>query len=165
MSISSPRRRLTASDGVVVAIEEAQGRGLDRRDEDGNGAGGELPEGGGALLLHVGVRRKVFEGKHVVGGKAHHAGGIDGAGEFAAGAQGGLEGLGGLVVGDQHDDGVLGGAGHEGDVEGARGGGESGHTSPPRSEAEMPANAFKAGGVLQVRKNFADEREDHRGLV
>jgi hypothetical protein len=29
----------------------------------------------------------------------------------------------------------------------------------------VPANAIKGGGVLQVRKNFADEREDHRGLV
>ena len=63
-----------------------------------------LVEGGGALFLHVGVRRKVFKGKHVVGGQAHHAFGIDGAGEFAAGAEGGFEGLGGLVIGDQDDD-------------------------------------------------------------
>ena len=71
--------------GVVVAIEEAQGRGFDGRDEDGDGAGGQFPQSGGALLLHVGVRRKIFKREHVVGGKADDAGGIDGAGEFAAG--------------------------------------------------------------------------------
>ena len=90
--------------GVVVAVEEAEGGGLDGGDEDGDGAGGQFPEGGGALLLHVGVGRKVFKREHVVGGKADDAVGIDGAGEFAAGAERGLQGLGGLVVGDEHDD-------------------------------------------------------------
>ncbi len=148
--------------GVIVAVEEAEGGGLNGSDEDGDGAGGEFPQRGGALLLDVGVGREVFKREHVVGGKADHARRIDGAGEFAAGAEHGLQGLGNLVVGDQHDDGVLGGPGHEGKIEGARRGGQSGHTPPPRSEAEMPANALKCGGVLQVRKNFADEREDHR---
>ena len=151
--------------GVVVAIEEAHACGLDRRDEDGDGAGGELPQGGGALLLHIGVRREIFERKHIVRGQAHDAVGIEGAGEFAAGAQRGLERFGGLVVGDEHDDRLLGRPGQEGKVKGARGDGQSGHTSAPRSEAEMPANALKGGGVLQVREKFADEREDHRGLV
>ena len=152
--------------GVVVAVEEAEGGGFDGGDEDGDGAGGEFPEGGGALLLHVGVRGKVFKREYVVGGKADDAVGIDGAGEFAAGFERGFEGLGGLVVGDDHDDRAAGGGvGHEGKVEGAGGGGESGDTTTPRSKAEVPANAIKGGGVLQVRKNFADEREDHRGLV
>ena len=57
--------------GVVVAIEEPEGGGFDGGDEDGDGAGGELPERGGALLLHVGVGREIFEGKHIVGGEAH----------------------------------------------------------------------------------------------
>jgi hypothetical protein len=52
--------------------------------------------------------------------------------------------------------------GHERKVEGAGGCRQSGHTATSRSEAEMPANAIKGEGVLQVRKNFADEREDHR---
>ncbi len=92
--------------------------------------------------------------------------GIDGAGEFAAGFERGFEGLGGLVVGDDHDDRTAGGGvGQEGKVKGAGGGGQSGDTPTPRSKAEVPANAIKSGGVLQVRKNFADEREDHRFLV
>ncbi len=151
--------------GVVVAVEEAQGGGLDRGDEDGDRAGGQFPEGGGALLLHVGVGGEVFKGQHVMGGQAHHAGRIDGAGKFAAGAKSGFKGFGGLVVGDDHDDRPVGGARHEGKVEGAGGSGESGDTPAPRSKAEVPANAFKGGRVLQVRKDFADEREDHRGLV
>ena len=39
----------------------------------------------GALLLHVGMGREIFKGQNVVRGKTHDAGGIDGAGEFAAG--------------------------------------------------------------------------------
>ncbi len=152
--------------GVVVAVEEAQGRGLDGRDEDGDGAGGQFPEGGGALFLHVGVRGKVFKREHVVGRETDHAVGIDGAGKFAAGSECGFEGLGGLVVGDDQDDRAAGGrAGHERKVKRAGGGRQSGDTATPRSKAEVPANAIKGGGVLQVRKNFADEREDHRGLV
>ena len=72
--------------GVVVAIEELERRRFDRRDEDGDGAGGELPQRGRALLLHVGMRRKIFKGKHIVSGQAHHARRIDGAGQLAAGA-------------------------------------------------------------------------------
>ena len=81
-------------------MEEAQRGGFGGRDEDGDGAGGEFPQRGGTLLLHVGVGREIFKWKHVVGGKAHDAVGIDRAGEFAAGAQSRLQRLGGLVVGD-----------------------------------------------------------------
>jgi len=147
---------------VVVAIEEAKGRGFDRRDEDGDRAGGEFPQRCGALLLHIGVGRKILKREHVVGGKANHASGIDGARKFAASPQGALEGLRRLVIGNQYDDRLTGRAGHKRNVEGARSCRKSGNTPPPRSKAEMPANAIKGGGVLQVRKNFADEREDHQ---
>ena len=73
--------------GVVPEIEELQRRGFDGSDEDIDGAGGELPQCGGALLLHVGVRREIFKGKHIVGGKADHARGIDGAGQLASGLE------------------------------------------------------------------------------
>ena len=86
--------------GIVIEIEELESGGLDGSDEDIDGAGGELPQGGGALLLHVGVRREIFKGKHVVGGKADDAGGIDGAGELASGLEERLQRFGGLVVGD-----------------------------------------------------------------
>jgi hypothetical protein len=93
--------------GVVVEIEELEGRGFDGGDENVDGAGGKLPQSGGALLLHVGVRGEIFEGKHVVGGKADDAGGIDGAGKLASGFEKGFEGFGGLVVGDDDDHGCL----------------------------------------------------------
>ena len=151
--------------GVVVEIEELQRGGLDGGDEDVDGAGGELPQGGGALLLHVGVRRKIFKGKHVVGGKAHDAGGIDGAGELASGLEQRLERFGGLVVGDDDDDRLLGGPRHQRQIESARGCGQSGHTPPSRTQAKVPANALKSRGMLQLREDFADKREDHQGLV
>ncbi len=66
--------------GIVVAVEEAEGGGFDGRDENGDRAGGQLPQSGRALLLHVGVRREIFERQHVVGGQADHSAGIDGAG-------------------------------------------------------------------------------------
>ena len=99
-----------------------------------------------------------------MGGEAHDALGIDGSGEVAAGSEGEFEGLGGLVVGDDDEDGFFGGAGEEGDEEGARGDGESGDTTPPRSEGEMPAYALECGGLLQLREDFADKRQDHDPL-
>jgi hypothetical protein len=60
---------------------------------------------------------------------------------------------------------LLGGLGHERQVEGAGRGGEAGDTPTPRSEAEVPAYAFKPGRVLQLRKDFADKRENHECLV
>ena len=52
--------------GVVIAIKELEGGSFDRRNEDGDGAGGKLPQSRGTLLLHVGMRREVLKGKHVV---------------------------------------------------------------------------------------------------
>ena len=118
MSTSSPRRSCCGEPGVVRRVEEAHACGLDRRDEDGGAIGRELPQGGGALLLHVGVRRDVFEGKHIVRGQAHDAVRIDGAGELRAGAERGLERFGGLVVGDEHDDGAPGRRGQRAECKG-----------------------------------------------
>ena len=89
--------------GIVIAIEEPERGGLGGRDEDGDGAGGELPQRGGALLLHVGVRRKIFKREDIVGRETDHAAGIDGAGEFATGAEHGLKSFGGLVVGNDDE--------------------------------------------------------------
>src|ERR1035438_4940849 len=107
------------------------------------------------------MRGEIFEWKHVVGGKAHHGRGIYSAGEFAAGAKHRLQCLGGLVVGDYHDDRLAGGPRHERNVERTRGGGQPGHTPPPRTKAQMPSYALKSRGVLQLREYLADEREDH----
>ena len=57
------------------------------RNEDGDRAGGQFPQRGGTLLLHVGVRREIFKGEHIVRGEADDPRRIDRAGELAAGAQ------------------------------------------------------------------------------
>ena len=151
--------------GVVVEIEELECSGFDGGDENVDGTGGELPQGGSALLLHVGVRREIFERKHVVRGKTDNACRIDGAGELATGLEQRLQSFRSLVVGDDDDDWLFGGPRHERKVEGARGRGESGHTPTPRTQAEVPANAFKSRRLLQLRENLADKREDHQVLV
>ena len=121
--------------GIVVAIEKTERGSFCGRDENGHGAGGEFEKRGGALLLHVGVGREIFEWEHIVGGQAHDAAGIDGAGEIATGAKRGFQSFGGLVVGDDDDDGLLGGASKKRNVEGAGGVGESGHTSATDTKA------------------------------
>src|ERR1019366_2328230 len=137
--------------GVVVAIEQLERHSLDRRNQNGDDAGSKLPQRGGALLLPVGAGR----------GRAGPPRGVDGAGEFAAGAQGGFQFLGGLVVSHHNDDGIFGGARHQRQIEGAGCRGKSRHTPTPRSEAEVPAYAIEGGGVLQLRENLADKREYH----
>ena len=98
-------------------------------------------------------------------GKADDAGGIDGSGQLASGLEERFEGLGGLVVGDDDDDRLPGGLRHQRKIESARRCGQSGHTPPSRSEAKVPANALKSRGLLQLREDFADKREDHLALV
>ena len=142
-------------------MKEAQRGGLCGRNQNGDSAGSEFVERGGALLLHVRMGREVLERKHVVRGQADHTLGIDGSGEFAAGAQSRFKSLGGLVVGHYDDNGMLGGAGKQRKVQRTGSIGESGHTSSSDTEGEVPANAIKGGGLLQFRENFADKREDH----
>jgi hypothetical protein len=97
--------------------------------------------------------------------QTHHFRGIDGAGKLASGLEHGFQALGGLVVGHHHDDRLACGTRHERDIDRAGSRSEARHTSPPRGEAEMPANALEARRVLQLRKDFADERENHEVLV
>ena len=120
---------------VVVAGEETHAGGFDWRDDETGLAGCDLPQGGGAGLLDLGVGRKVFEGEDVVGGEAEDGFGGDGPCELAGAEDGGVEGLGGLVVGDDDDAGGVGSAYEEGKIEGAGGEGEAGDTSAPRASA------------------------------
>ena len=87
---------------IVVRGEDAHAGRFYRNDDDRSGAGRDLPQHGGALLLHVRVRRHIFKGQNIVRRQTKHALGFDGPGEFAGGAQGELERVGGLVVGDDH---------------------------------------------------------------
>ena len=87
----------------MVAGEEAHAGGFDGRDDEARGPGGDLPERGGARLLNFRVGREVFEGQHIVRGKAQDGVGVERAGELAGGEDGGVQRLGGLVVGDQDE--------------------------------------------------------------
>ena len=120
---------------IVVAREEPHAGGFDGGDDQLCLVGGDLPEGSGAGFLDLGVRRKVFEGEDVVSGQAEDGFGGEGAGEFAGAEDGGVEGLGGFVVGDDDDAGGCCGADKEGKVEGSGGEGESRDTSAPRASA------------------------------
>ena len=72
-----------------------------------------------------------------------------------------MEGLGGLIVGDDDDAGRRGGADEERKIEGAGGEGESGDTSAPRAGAQMASHTLEGFGVLQVRQELADEGKNH----
>ena len=150
---------------IVVAIEEAQRCRLDGRNQDGNRAGDKLPQSGRTLLLHVGVRREVFKRENVVRGQAHNLSGIECSGKVASSPQHGLKGFGGLVVRDHHHHRLAGSTSQQWNVDCAGGRSKSGDTPTPRTKAEMPSYALKRGGVLQFRKNIADERENHAPSV
>ena len=93
--------------------------------------------------------------------KAHDASRIDGAGEIATGFQERLERLSRFVVCNDDDNWLARGTRYQWQVQGARCSGESGYTSPPRSQAQVPAYAIKSRSLLQLRKDFADKRENH----
>ena len=150
---------------IILEIEELQRRRFHRRDQNIDGPGRQLPQRRRALLLHVGVRRKIFKRKHIVGGKAHHARRIDGARQLASRLEQRFQRLGSLVVGHHHDHRLLGGPRHQRQVERSRCRGQSGHTPPARTQAQVPANALKSRGLLQLREHLADERENHLPLV
>jgi hypothetical protein len=146
---------------VVVAGEELHAGGFDGGDDELGLACGYLPECCGAGLLDLGVGREVFKGEDVVGGEAEDRFGREGASQLASAQDGGLEGFGGLVVGDDDDAGGCCGAGEEGEVEGAGGKGESRDTSAPRATAEMAAYTLESFRMLQVCEELADEGKNH----
>ena len=144
--------------GVVVAAEEAHAGGLDGRDDEARRvAGADLPERGGAGLLNLRVRREVFERQDIVRGEPQDLRGVERAGQLAGGEDGGVQRLGGFVVGDDDERGRLRGADEVRKIERAGGGGESGDTTTPRSAAQMATHTLKGLGVLQVRKQLADK--------
>ena len=146
---------------VVVAAEELHAGGFEGGDDEFGLAGGDLPEGGGALLLDFGVRGEVFKGEDIVAGQAEDGRGIERAGELAGAEDGGVEGFGGLVVGDDHDGGGSGGADKEWKIEGAGSGGEAGDAPAPGASAEMAADTLEGFRVLEIREEFADEGKNH----
>jgi hypothetical protein len=153
---------------VVVPGEETHAGGFDGGDDQTGLSGGglaDLPEVGGAGLLNFGVGRKILERENVVSGEAEDRFGGDGAGEFAGAEDGGVEGLGGFVVGDDDETGCAGGAHEEGKIEGSGGEGEARHTSAPRAFAEMTAYTLESFRMLHVCEELADEGKNHAELI
>ena len=98
---------------VVVAREELHAGRFERRDHQPGTARrsvGDLPECGGAVLLNLGVGREIFKGQDIVRGQAEDSFGGERSGELAGAEDGGVEGFGGLVVGDDDDAGSVRGA-------------------------------------------------------
>ncbi len=93
--------------GVVLAREEAHAGGFDGRDDEAGRAAGDLPERGGAGLLNLGVGREIFKREDIVCGEAQDGFGVERAGELAGGEDGGVEGFGGFVVGDEDEAGCV----------------------------------------------------------
>src|ERR1700735_516684 len=108
------------------------------------------------------MRRKVFKRENIMCGQANNLARIDGAGQLASRLEHRLQCFCGLVVGDNYDDRLLGGPRHQRNIESPRCYGETRDTSPPRTKAQMPSNAIKSRNLLQLRKDFADKRENHR---
>jgi hypothetical protein len=96
--------------GVVIAGAQTDGSGGDRRDDDGCGTGGNLPQGGGAFFLELGVRRKILERENVASGKSDDGFGIAGGSEFAESTEDREEVFDGAVVVDDEDERASGGA-------------------------------------------------------
>ena len=146
---------------VVAARKEPQRDRFHGNDDDGCRAGDELPQHGRALLLDIRMRREIFKRQDIVCRQTQHALGIDGPGELAAGAESEFKRFSGLIVRHDDDDRLFRGACEKRDVQRAGGCGQSRDTPAPRSKAEMPAYAIECGGLLQLREDFADKREDH----
>jgi hypothetical protein len=146
---------------IVVAVEQLERRRFNRRNQISTPPGRQLPQRRRALLLHVGMRRKIFKGKHIVRREPHHARRIDGAGQLASGLEQRLQRLGGLVVGHDHDHRLLGRPRHQRQVERAPSPSARTHAAAPHPGSGACERA-QIPGVLQLRKNLADKRENHQ---
>ncbi len=150
--------------GVVVAGAEANRRGCYWRDDDGGGAGCNLPESGGAFFLEFGMRREILEGEHVARGEGDDGVRIAGGGEFAEAAEDGEEVFDGAVVVDDEDERAGGGALEQHEQQGFCGGSEAGDTNTPRALLEVGGYTREGGKHFYVREEFADEGKKHAGL-
>ena len=154
--------KMEGQGAVEVTWKELHAGGFDGGDDEAGLSCGDLPEGGGAGLLDLGVWGEIFEREDVVRGEAEDGLGGDGAGEIAGGEDGGVEGFGRFVVGDEDEARSVGGADEEREIERASGEGEAGDTSSPAAGAEMATDTVEGHGVFQVREQLADEGENHK---
>ena len=98
-----------------------------------------------------------------MGGEADDGGGVEGAGEVGGGGEGLVEGLGGLVVGDEDKGGGF--LREELDeireVKGAGGEGEAGDAAAALTGVKVTADSVEGFGCFEVGEEIADEGEDH----
>ena len=133
---SSPTLEMEGEGAVVVAREEAHAGGFDGRDDEA----GAVPV---AIFQRVAARvswisgwgERFSKGRTSWAGRRRTDSAVRAPVSSQAAEDGGVEGLGGLVVGDDDDAGGVGGADEEGKVERAGGEGEAGDTSAPRASA------------------------------
>ncbi len=113
------------------------------------------------------MRRKILKRQHIMRRKTQHLVGIQRAGQLARRQHRRMQRLGRLVVRDQDQHRRmrpmrrLRSAHKVRKVEGPRGRGQSGHTSPTRAARQMATCTLKGVGVLQVRHQLADEGKNH----
>jgi hypothetical protein len=117
------------------------------------------------MLLNLGVGGEIFKGQDIVRGQAQDGVRAERSGKLAGAEHGGVEGFGGLVVGDDDDAGGVGGVDERRQIEGAGGGGEARDATTPGAGAEMAADTLEGLRVLEVREEFANKREDHASLI
>ena len=94
-------------------------------------------------------------------GQAKDRAGGERAGQLAGGEDGGVQLFGGLVVGHQNQARRVGGADEERKIQRARGEGEAGDASSPAAGAQVATDTLEGHTVLKVRKQFADEGQNH----
>ena len=145
----------------MVARKEPHAGRFDRRNDEARGSGGDLPQRSGAGFENLGMRGEIFKGQNIVRGQAQDGVGGERAGQLAGGEDGRVQLLGGLVVGHQNQARRVGGANEERKIQRARGEGEAGDASSPAAGAQVAADTVEGHRVLKVRKQFADEWQNH----
>ena len=148
--------------GIESCVTQTHRRRRDRRDYDAGGSGGDLPQRGGASFLDLGMRREILERQHIIGRQTDDRFGQHGAGQLAERAHDRQQLIQSAVVGNGDDQRPRGATMQQGIEKSFAGGSESGHTNPPRAALDLGNSTRKGGRLFHVRKEFADEREDHR---
>ncbi len=148
--------------GIEAGTTQTHSSCGDRRDHHTGCSGCNFPKRGGAGFLDFGVRRKILERQHIIGRQADDLLGRERAGYLAQRTHHRQQFVQRAVVGDSDDERPCSSTMQQGVEQGFGGGSEPGQADPPRAALD-PGNSTREGGRLfHVRKEFADERQDHR---
>ncbi len=145
----------------MVAREESHAGGFDGRNDEARSPGGNLPERGSARLLNLSVWREILKRQHIVRGQTKDGVCGERSGQLAGGEDGGVQCLGSLVVGDQNQTRRVSRADEKRKIQRAGCKRQSRHTSAPCASTQMAAHTLERHRVFKVRKQFADEGQNH----